>query len=91
MSPEPEPPVHLTGREPPTPQVTPTGSDTSGAGMTHRRRVTRWSLIRLFVVGVSAAGVLVSAVLWATGHGVAGLRVLAGDVLALVMALLLST
>ena len=84
MSPDPDPPVHLDGQgEDPSP---PPPRRNGPAGP--RRPTSRSALIRFLVLAVSVGGVLAALVLWASGHGASALRVLAGDVLALVVLLL---
>ncbi len=57
----------------------------------HGGRPPRLALLRAILVALSGAGVLAALALWAAGHGTIALRVLAGDVLALVIALLLAS
>ena len=63
--------------------------DSATALADRRRKTRRLILIRLSLLGVSSAGVVGAAALWAAGRGGLGLRVLAGDLLAVLFVLLL--
>lgn len=80
MSPEQEPPPDLSAEDGPDPAVLLTES---------RRTARRLLLIRLLLLGLSSAGVVGAALLWAAGHGGLGLRVIAGDLLMILFVLLL--
>jgi|GEM_PF-1826412 len=55
-----------------------------------RRKRTRM-ILRLILIGLSAGGMVAAASLWLSGHGWLGARVLAGDILAIIVIVLLSS
>ena len=88
MSPDADPPVRFTE---PGEEATPSSPNGAAGPGKPGGRMPRAALLRLVLLALSAAGVLAALALWAAGHGTAALRVLAGDVLALVIVLLLAS
>jgi hypothetical protein len=63
---------------------------TTGKAGPARRKMRRAARIRVLLIGLSLAGIVLAAGLWAAGHGPLGARVLAGDVLLIVVLTLLA-